>query len=141
MDRPTHGHLSAGERVRIELLDEFEQISLGRLAKVEQLWAEVSHDPSREAATTTLLREWHSLKGDARMMGYVSLGQLAQHAETLVHAARDVGFQVSPTTSQLMTEIRLTAVRWLRERTEPNARTSELAPLVERVGAALLAGV
>ncbi|MBI2373157.1 MAG: response regulator [Deltaproteobacteria bacterium] len=76
------------------LLAEFRDIARERAHRITLAWLELEKDPTKENAAKDLFRELHTLKGEARMMGFTEIASLAHAAEDLLLAAKRRGFNV-----------------------------------------------
>lgn len=77
---------------RERLLAKFRTVAQDRLAALDAGFGAVQERPDDAEAIATLLRENHSLKGEARMMGFPRINDVAHSTEELLHAAHDAGF-------------------------------------------------
>jgi two-component system, chemotaxis family, sensor kinase CheA len=73
----------------------FRALSLERVARVESAWNAVFQGGDDPIAVQQMMRDVHTLKGDARVVGYNDVHVLAHQLEELLTAARDHAFQVS----------------------------------------------
>ena len=79
------------ERARRKLLEEFRRTALDRIARINVLWIEVEQDPGAAHVTEELLRELHTLKGEARMMGFSDVSLLVHRMEEIAVRAPGAG--------------------------------------------------
>ena len=69
------------QRQRVE---HFRQVAAERISRLNVLWIHFEQSPEDEAEQgAAFLRELHTLKGEASLTGFVSLGQIAHRIETL----------------------------------------------------------
>ena len=87
------------EERRAALIAKFVDLGGERLANITALWLGLERAPGDEEASAELLRELHTLKGEAKTVGYPQLSELAHRLETVVIDARDRGYRVPPATS------------------------------------------
>jgi len=66
---------------REALLARFRSVGVERVQRMEALVLEALRAPLSEEAAETLAREAHTLKGEARMMGFLPLSELVHRAE------------------------------------------------------------
>ena len=79
------------ERARRKLLEEFQRTALDRIARINVLWIGLESDPGDDATAEELLRELHTLKGEARMMGFSEVSLLVHRMEEIAVRARQWG--------------------------------------------------
>ena len=72
--------------------ENFTETALERLECLSQCLMQLEEVPDNATVAEELLREIHSLKGEARMLGADTLSQFARMLEVLLLAARDTGF-------------------------------------------------
>jgi chemotaxis protein histidine kinase CheA/ActR/RegA family two-component response regulator len=86
--------MNVTDLVRRELLGEFRQSARERLDRISATWIGLeSQDGKRGDHGTVLLRELHTLKGEAKLMGYAQVSQLVHQLEELVVAMERGGFR------------------------------------------------
>ncbi len=86
--------MNVTELVRRELLGEFRQSARERLDRISATWIGLeSQDGKRGEHGTVLLRELHTLKGEAKLMGYAAVSQLVHQLEELVVTMERGGFR------------------------------------------------
>src|SRR5688572_16890346 len=79
--------MNATDVIRNELLGEFRQSARERLDRVGATWVALeSEDGRRSEHAALILRELHTLKGEAKLMGYAHASQLVHQLEDLVVA-------------------------------------------------------
>jgi two-component system, chemotaxis family, sensor kinase CheA len=80
--------------VRRELLGEFRDSARERLERIASTWVTLESDESRRAEhCNVLLRELHTLKGEAKLMGFGHVSQLVHYVEELVVTMERNGYQ------------------------------------------------
>jgi len=84
-----------GPTVPREMLDEYQVGALVRVDALSQCLLHLEEQPGDTEVADQLLREAHTLKGDARVVGLMDLGQLVHRFEDLLLATRKGGFQSS----------------------------------------------
>jgi chemotaxis protein histidine kinase CheA len=94
------GHDTIDASMRAALLSEYQRITLERVERLRSLAGESS-------STSELLRELHTVKGEAMMMGERQIGTLAQRMEELVlGGARDFQRELLTTITEIASMIR-----------------------------------
>jgi two-component system chemotaxis sensor kinase CheA len=95
--------VSITDHVRAELLGEFRQSARDRLERIGSTWLAIEADPAGAGAhAPLLLRELHTLKGEAKLMGFGEVCALAHRAEDVVLAARARHFAANAAISELL---------------------------------------
>ncbi len=77
-----------------EVLARFRAVGFERLERIDAAWRELTQGELAPKVEDTLYRELHTLKGDARVVGYAEVGLLCQRLEDLLAAARDRRYRV-----------------------------------------------
>lgn len=114
-----------------ELVEEFRRVALDRLARINVLWIELEREPDGPA--DELLRELHTLKGEARMMGFPDVAVVAHHLEDLAGWARERRFVVPREVGDLVMAASDAATRLL----DPEAPPIDVPALARRFAAVL----
>lgn len=78
------------------LIEKFRSVALDRVEKMNSLLVELEHEPDAAESRQTLLREAHTLKGEARMLGFADINLVAHFTEHLLLDAEGLGFKVEP---------------------------------------------
>jgi two-component system, chemotaxis family, sensor kinase CheA len=78
-----------------ELVARFRSVAQERLGKIEQHWSEVTSGLADSESSAELVRELHTLKGEARAVGFTDVNLVCHKLEELVGRAADQSFQVS----------------------------------------------
>lgn len=86
-----------------DLIEKFRGVALDRLEKMNVLLVELERDPTAPSIEE-LTREIHTLKGEAKMMGFADVNLVSHLTEHLMLDAAAVGFQVSDRKTELMFE-------------------------------------
>jgi chemotaxis protein histidine kinase CheA/CheY-like chemotaxis protein len=95
--------MNVTDLVRKELLGEFRQSARERLDRISATWIALESDAGkRHAHGKVLLRELHTLKGEAKLMGYGAVSKLVHHIEDLVVSLERTGFRRSPEIGDLV---------------------------------------
>lgn len=85
------------------IIARFRTVGLERLARVEAGWMSLTHGHAGASEESTLFRDLHTLKGDARVVGFGDVALLCQRLEDLVFAARERRYQVREEVDILVT--------------------------------------
>ena len=78
--------MNPADRARQELLAEFQRTAADRIERIDAAW--VALEGGQAAVGDELLRELHTLKGEARLMGFSEAALLLHAMEDLVLSAR-----------------------------------------------------
>jgi len=124
--------VTAEERARRKLLDEFQRTALDRIARVNVLWIGLESDPRDEATAEELLRELHTLKGESRMMGFSSVSSLTHRMEELALSVRQQGGAPPQELGDLVMDASDAVCRLLQQPGEPSPPAVELSGLRAR---------
>lgn len=73
----------------------FRALSLERIGRMEALWNALIEGAEDAEAARTISRDLHTLKGDARLVGYDAVHTLAHKLEELVELAKQLEYRVS----------------------------------------------
>lgn len=88
--------------LRRGLLDKFRSLTQERLVRVNNAWLSLEEYPDNPPLVAELLREVHTVKGEAKMMGFSSISVVAHQSEDLLLWARDHGFRAPKEVSRLI---------------------------------------
>lgn len=77
------------------LLEKFRTVAKERLERLNNSFLTLESDPTDEQASSTLLREIHTLKGEAKLMGFQKVNIVAHKTEDLIFRARDQAYRAS----------------------------------------------
>src|SRR5690242_1196399 len=81
--------MGVSEEIRQKLLPRFRETTADRVEKISSALLELERGTAAAELLQELARELHTLKGEARMMGFVGIS-------TLVHAAEDLLKALAP---------------------------------------------
>src|SRR5690242_6330606 len=76
------------------VIEKFRSVTQERLERIDAGWNALTRGTASPKADADLLRELHTLKGDARVVGFVDVGVLCQRLEDVVTASRARHYQV-----------------------------------------------
>lgn len=79
---------------RAALLERFRATTLERLAKLHAAFAHLLESPDDAVVAAEAMREIHTLKGEARMMGLAAINDVAHRTEDVLLLARKLRFQL-----------------------------------------------
>lgn len=77
-----------------QLVAQFRATSLERLERIESAWGALTQRMSTPDTERELFHDVHTLKGEARLVGFADVGLIAHRLEDLLFAARRRGFKV-----------------------------------------------
>jgi two-component system chemotaxis sensor kinase CheA len=72
----------------------FRTVSFERLERIEAMWLALTHGGGDAAGEDGMYRDLHTLKGDARVVGFVDVAVLCQRLEDMLAAARARRYRV-----------------------------------------------
>lgn len=78
-----------------QIVIRFRVVSLERLARLEAGWTKAVADPTDAEAIAAMHREVHTLKGDARMVGFTDVDLVCHKLEDMLQLAAERDHQVS----------------------------------------------
>jgi chemotaxis protein histidine kinase CheA len=115
------------------LIEKFRSVALDRIEQMNVLLVGLERDPSDAEATEELLREIHTLKGEAKMMGFADVNLVSHQTEHLLILLTDHKFDVS----QNVVDVAFEGMDIVRQLLTKSAGSSDapvdLAGFVERV--------
>ena len=76
------------------IIARFRSLALERLARLEACWIALTNHPDDEQLAEELLGVLHTLKGDARLVGFTDVHLLCHKLEEVIELARLLEFQV-----------------------------------------------
>ena len=82
------------------LLEKFRSVAKERLVRLNNAFLKLETNPEDQQASSVLLREIHTLKGEAKLMGFQKVNIVAHKTEDLIFSARDQGYQFSDEVAQ-----------------------------------------
>ena len=85
--------MTGADSFQEELVNEFRFTARERIEGVSMAWIELERDPGKTTLGEEILRQLHSLKGEASLLGFVTMRLVAHRTEELVLAAREQGFR------------------------------------------------
>jgi len=85
------------------LVRRFQVVSFERLDGIDAAWVALSHDRGTPSLEAQLHRDLHTLKGDARVIGFGDVSSLCQKLEDLFEVARGRRYHVSEEVDVIVT--------------------------------------
>ncbi len=125
--------MNTAESARLELLDEFRQGTMERLERINLAWIAIEVDAKDARAVDELLGELHTLKGEAKMMGFYDVSLIAHRAEDLVIAAREAVFKDLPGVGDLLLWASDAVSTLIQKRAGAPHEEIDLAALLQRI--------
>jgi chemotaxis protein histidine kinase CheA/CheY-like chemotaxis protein len=115
------------------LIEKFRSVALDRIEQMNVLLVGLERDPGDDEATEELLREIHTLKGEAKMMGFADVNLVSHQTEHLLILMTEKRFDVG----QDAVDVAFEGLDIIRQLLTKSAGTSDapvdLAGFVERV--------
>lgn len=93
---------SGREQRRAALLVRFREIAAERIQRIASGWVRLEQSPNDAEEAVEVLRELHTLKGEARAVGFGRASELVHDLESLVLRARGQRFAVTPEDATLV---------------------------------------
>ena len=90
------------DHLRPEFLRTFRRTVKERVEQINLLWVEIESGRRDRETVADLLRHFHSLKGEAKLMGFSDLNLLAHRSEALVLFAQSQDFAVPETVGDIL---------------------------------------
>jgi two-component system, chemotaxis family, sensor kinase CheA len=81
-----HTKMGVSEEIRQKLLPRFRETTADRVEKISAALLELERGAATAEVSQELARELHTLKGEARMMGFVGISSIVHAAEELLKA-------------------------------------------------------
>ena len=120
---------------RDALIEKFRNVGLERIEQMNSLLVELERTPDDEEGVDELMREIHTLKGEAKMMGFADINLVAHQTENLLLAIVDDGVITDTEPVNLVFE-GLDLMRDLLTKSAGEASAElDLTGFVDRVGA------
>jgi chemotaxis protein histidine kinase CheA len=79
-----------------DLIEKFRGVALDRIERMNLIMVALEREPDDGSSSEELLREIHTLKGEAKMMGFADINLVAHQTESLLIAASERKFDVAP---------------------------------------------
>ena len=78
--------------IRARLMGKYRQVVDERIARLQELFGALVETPQDEAMAVDLSRELHTLRGESRLMGFVTVDDVLCEVEKAIKTHRDGGF-------------------------------------------------
>jgi chemotaxis protein histidine kinase CheA len=82
-----------GGKGRLALIAKFQSVAAERLERLNNAFVQLERDPDDGDEAALLMREIHTLKGEAKLMGFADINFVAHRVEDLLIRARETGFR------------------------------------------------
>jgi len=76
------------------LIEKFRSVGFDRIERMNVSLVALERDPSDAHASEEILREIHTLKGEAKMMGFADVNLVAHQTENLLMKSADLGWEM-----------------------------------------------
>jgi two-component system, chemotaxis family, sensor kinase CheA len=90
------------EERRAALIRKFKDIGAERVERLNLNWVRLEQTPDDLELAAELLRELHTLKGEAKTVGFADIALVSHKLESLVFRARDAGWRVPAAVSEVV---------------------------------------
>jgi two-component system chemotaxis sensor kinase CheA len=87
----------------MDIVAQFRATSLDRLGRIEEAWSSLAQRVATSESEKELFHEVHTLKGEARLVGFADVVLIAQRLEDLLAAARRRKYRVTEDVDVLVT--------------------------------------
>ncbi|MGM0554756.1 MAG: response regulator [Myxococcota bacterium] len=115
------------------LIEKFRSVALDRVEQMNVLLVSLEREPGDEESVEELLREIHTLKGEAKMMGFADINLVSHQTEHLLILITERNFDVSQSTVDVAFE-GMDIIRQLLTKAAGSSDTPvDLAGYVDRV--------
>ncbi len=114
------------------LIRKFREVASERIQTMSVSWTKLERRPDDAEVAAELLREIHTLKGEAKTVGFADLSFVARKLETLVLQPRDARFRVArPVGDVILRSIDALAALLRRSPDEPTVDLERTVALIE----------
>jgi chemotaxis protein histidine kinase CheA len=90
------------QQARAKLVAKFRSVGLGRVERLNQAILHLERSPDSAEAAQEVLREIHTLKGEAKLVGLAEVSTAAHKTEDLILLAQAAGFRPGPEVQDLI---------------------------------------
>lgn len=87
---------------REALVEKFRAVTAERLVRLNRALTILERDPDDESTLTELTRELHTLKGEAKLLGFTAIGSLAHKLEEIAPVAQRDSFSAETPAMELL---------------------------------------
>lgn len=95
--------MSAAEALPNDIVAQFRAAAVDRLGRIEEAWGELTRGVASAESESLLFHEVHTLKGEARLVGFADVVLIAQRLEDLLAAARRRRYKINEDVDVLVT--------------------------------------
>lgn len=116
---------------RQRLIQRFRSTAFDRLERIQAAYAQLRETPDDAETTKALMREIHTLKGEAKLMSFPVIGDVAHRVEALLFLIRDRHFRPTRDHQRLLNTGLNTLAELVQEPTQEQRH--EVEPFLQRV--------
>ena len=95
--------MALAESLPQDIVAQFRATTIDRLGRIEEAWAALTHGVAAAESEAALFHEVHTLKGEARLVGFADVVLIAQRLEDLLVAARRRRYKINEDVDVLVT--------------------------------------
>ncbi|MBX3229269.1 MAG: Hpt domain-containing protein [Labilithrix sp.] len=95
--------MSAAEALPNDIVAQFRATTVERLGRIEEAWGSLAHGVATAENESELFHDVHTLKGEARLVGFADVVLIIQRLEDLLVAARRRRYRVNEDVDVLVT--------------------------------------
>lgn len=96
--------MSQQDEIRKKLLNRFKEEADSNLLMLQRRLVDLESDPENKDFLKEVFRAAHTIKGNARMMNFQDISQVAHHMESIFGEMRDNGMRLKPEINDLLFE-------------------------------------
>ncbi len=94
--------MGVSDKARQALIAKFRTVALDRVQKLNSFLLDLEKEPDNSSLVDQTLREIHTLKGEAKLMGFSDVNLVAHKTEDLLIGAKDLSFRIPPDFTDLI---------------------------------------
>ena len=95
--------MAGADALPLDIVAQFRGATIDRLGRIEEAWGALTHGMATAEHESQLFHEVHTLKGEARLVGFADVVLIAQRLEDLLVAARRRRYKVNEDVDVLVT--------------------------------------
>lgn len=95
--------MAGADALPLDIVAQFRGATIDRLGRLEEAWGSLTHGMATAEHESQLFHEVHTLKGEARLVGFADVVLIAQRLEDLLVAARRRRYKVNEDVDVLVT--------------------------------------
>ncbi|MFO0738133.1 MAG: ATP-binding protein [Labilithrix sp.] len=95
--------MPGADALPLDIVAQFRATTIDRLGRIEEAWSSLTHGVATSEHESQLFHEVHTLKGEARLVGFADVVLIAQRLEDLLVAARRRRYKVNEDVDVLVT--------------------------------------